>query len=188
MRASHDKKSSRQPKKNKNSPTKNPSRTHALSNIASFTASFKLRKNLLHAEPPQPARTLAGSQPPQPPSSLPSCRTSTTATQIAGSRHSSVSSLPSRRTSTTATQIAGAERFRRRRVRRSLETNQSRRELRSKGLVVSTCLGGALVRALLSGCIADGVGRRRAFQLCALPMIVGASMRCLSDKFTYCGY
>ena len=42
--------------------------------------------------------------------------------------------LPSCRTSTTATQIAGAERFRRRRVRRSLETNRSRREPRSKGL------------------------------------------------------
>ena len=42
---------------------------------------------------------------------------------------------------------------------------------------MSTCLGGALVGALLSGWIADGVGRRRAFQLCALPMIVGASMR-----------
>ena len=42
---------------------------------------------------------------------------------------------------------------------------------------MSTCLGGALVGALLSGWIADRVGRRRASQLCALPMIVGASMR-----------
>ena len=42
---------------------------------------------------------------------------------------------------------------------------------------MSTCLGGALVGALLSGWIADGVGRLRASQLCALPMIVGASMR-----------
>ena len=42
--------------------------------------------------------------------------------------------LPSHRTSTTATQIAGAERFWRRRVRRSLETNRSRHEPRSKGL------------------------------------------------------
>ena len=41
--------------------------------------------------------------------------------------------------------------------------------------LVSTCLGGALVG--VSGYIADGVGRRRAFQLCALPMIVGASIR-----------
>ncbi|KAK7842425.1 putative plastidic glucose transporter 3 [Quercus suber] len=56
------------------------------------------------------------------------------------------------------------------------------------GLVVSTCLGGALFGALLSGWIADGVGRRRAFQLCVLPMIVGASMRCLFDKFTYYGH
>ena len=46
-----------------------------------------------------------------------------------------------------------------------------------EGLVVSTSLGGALVGSLLSGWVADGVGRRRAFQLCALPMIIGPSMR-----------
>ncbi|PKI67867.1 probable plastidic glucose transporter 3 isoform X2 [Punica granatum] len=46
----------------------------------------------------------------------------------------------------------------------------------AEGLVVSTCLGGAFVGSLLSGWIADGVGRRRAFQLCALPMIIGAVM------------
>lgn len=46
-----------------------------------------------------------------------------------------------------------------------------------KGLVVSTCLGGAFLGSLFSGWIADGVGRRRALQLCALPMIIGASMR-----------
>lgn len=47
----------------------------------------------------------------------------------------------------------------------------------NEGLVVSICLGGALVGCLLSGWIADGVGRRRAFQLSALPIIIGASMR-----------
>lgn len=47
----------------------------------------------------------------------------------------------------------------------------------NKGLVVSTCLGGAFLGSLFSGWIADGVGRRRALQLCALPMIIGASMR-----------
>lgn len=46
----------------------------------------------------------------------------------------------------------------------------------AEGLVVSTCLGGAFFGSLFSGSIADGVGRRRAFQLCALPMIIGASM------------
>ncbi|KAJ6957857.1 plastidic glucose transporter 2 [Populus alba x Populus x berolinensis] len=46
----------------------------------------------------------------------------------------------------------------------------------AEGLVVSTCLGGALIGSLFSGWIADGIGRRRAFQLCALPMIVGASI------------
>ncbi|XP_019052931.1 PREDICTED: probable plastidic glucose transporter 2 isoform X2 [Nelumbo nucifera] len=46
----------------------------------------------------------------------------------------------------------------------------------AEGLVVSTCLGGAFVGSLLSGWVADGVGRRRAFQISALPMIVGASL------------
>uniref|UniRef100_A0A7N0TI36 Major facilitator superfamily (MFS) profile domain-containing protein n=1 Tax=Kalanchoe fedtschenkoi TaxID=63787 RepID=A0A7N0TI36_KALFE len=47
----------------------------------------------------------------------------------------------------------------------------------SEGMVVSTCLGGAFLGSMFSGWIADGIGRRRAFQLCALPMIVGASIR-----------
>ncbi|KAB1218547.1 putative plastidic glucose transporter 3 [Morella rubra] len=46
----------------------------------------------------------------------------------------------------------------------------------AEGLVVSTCLGGAFAGSLFSGSIADGIGRRRAFQLCALPMIIGALM------------
>lgn len=46
----------------------------------------------------------------------------------------------------------------------------------AEGLVVSTCLGGAFLGSIFSGWIADGVGRRRGFQLCALPMILGASM------------
>ncbi|KAL3632974.1 hypothetical protein CASFOL_025958 [Castilleja foliolosa] len=46
----------------------------------------------------------------------------------------------------------------------------------AEGLVVSTCLGGAFIGSVFSGWISDGLGRRRAFQLCALPMIIGASM------------
>ncbi|KAL0315651.1 UNVERIFIED_CONTAM: putative plastidic glucose transporter 2 [Sesamum radiatum] len=46
----------------------------------------------------------------------------------------------------------------------------------SSGLVVSTCLAGAFIGSLICGWIADEVGRRRAFQLCALPMIIGASI------------
>ncbi|XP_020966401.1 probable plastidic glucose transporter 3 [Arachis ipaensis] len=42
----------------------------------------------------------------------------------------------------------------------------------AEGLVVSTCLGGAFVGSLFSGWIADGVGRKRSFQLCALPIII----------------
>lgn len=45
------------------------------------------------------------------------------------------------------------------------------------GLVVSMCLGGAFFGCLFSGWIADGIGRRRAFQLSALPMIFGACLR-----------
>lgn len=42
---------------------------------------------------------------------------------------------------------------------------------------MSTCLGGAFVGSILSGWIGNRVGRRRGFQLCALPMIIGASIR-----------
>lgn len=51
----------------------------------------------------------------------------------------------------------------------------------AEGLVVSTCLGGAFVGSVFSGWIADGVGRRRAFQLCALPMLIGASVSATTD-------
>lgn len=54
--------------------------------------------------------------------------------------------------------------------------------LSSEGLVVSTCLGGAFIGSVFSGSIADGVGRRRAFQLCALPMILGASIRSVAQS------
>ncbi|XP_031106351.1 probable plastidic glucose transporter 3 [Ipomoea triloba] len=46
----------------------------------------------------------------------------------------------------------------------------------AEGLVVSTCLAGAFVGSIICGWIADGVGCRRAFQLSALPMIIGTSM------------
>ncbi|XP_019425031.1 PREDICTED: probable plastidic glucose transporter 3 isoform X2 [Lupinus angustifolius] len=46
----------------------------------------------------------------------------------------------------------------------------------AEGLVVSTCLVGAFLGSLFSGWIADGIGRRKSFQLCALPMIIGAGM------------
>lgn len=46
----------------------------------------------------------------------------------------------------------------------------------NEGLVVSTCLAAAFAGSLISGWIADGVGRRRAFQLCSLPMLMGASL------------
>ncbi|KAL4563928.1 hypothetical protein LXL04_027977 [Taraxacum kok-saghyz] len=54
----------------------------------------------------------------------------------------------------------------------------------NEGLVVSTCLGGAFLGSLFSGLIADGVGRRRAFQLCALPMIIGASCSATTNNLT----
>ncbi|KAK7255405.1 hypothetical protein RIF29_28814 [Crotalaria pallida] len=57
----------------------------------------------------------------------------------------------------------------------SIDLNFSGNTL-SEGLVVSMCLVGAFLGSLFSGWIADGVGRRRSFQLCALPMIIGAGM------------
>ncbi|KZV27470.1 putative plastidic glucose transporter 2-like [Dorcoceras hygrometricum] len=51
----------------------------------------------------------------------------------------------------------------------------------AEGLVVSICLAGAFFGSLISGRIADGVGRRRAFQLSALPMLLGASI-CATSK------
>lgn len=51
----------------------------------------------------------------------------------------------------------------------------------AEGLVVSTLLAGAFVGSLISGWVADEVGRRRSFQLCALPMLVGGSL-CATTK------
>lgn len=51
-----------------------------------------------------------------------------------------------------------------------------------EGLVVSICLFGAFIGSSFSGWIADAVGRRRAFQLCALPMIIGASISAAANS------
>ncbi|XP_052181656.1 probable plastidic glucose transporter 2 isoform X2 [Diospyros lotus] len=52
----------------------------------------------------------------------------------------------------------------------------------AEGLVVSICLAGAFIGSLLSGWIVDGIGRRKAFQLCALPMIIGASISAMTQN------
>lgn len=52
----------------------------------------------------------------------------------------------------------------------------------AEGLVVSVCLGGAFLGSLFSGGVADGFGRRRAFQICALPMILGAFVSGVSNS------
>ncbi|XP_030970980.1 uncharacterized protein LOC115991429 [Quercus lobata] len=104
MRARHVKKTPHSNKKKEESPTENPSRTHRASfKPPSRSQRTSFTPNLHNLLARSPVHAIC-----------------------------SASSLPSRRTSTTATQIAGAERFRRRRVRRSLETNLSRREPRSK--------------------------------------------------------
>lgn len=46
----------------------------------------------------------------------------------------------------------------------------------AEGLVVSTCLAGAFLGSFVSGWIADEVGRRRTFQLCAVPILAGSSV------------
>ncbi|XP_068648094.1 probable plastidic glucose transporter 2 isoform X2 [Aristolochia californica] len=52
----------------------------------------------------------------------------------------------------------------------------------AEGLVVSMCLFGAFIGCLFSGWVADGIGRRRAFQLSALPMIMGGSVSAMSKN------
>jgi sugar porter (SP) family MFS transporter len=52
----------------------------------------------------------------------------------------------------------------------------------AEGLVVSICLGGAFIGCLFSGSVADAIGRRRAFQLSALPMIIGAAVSALTNS------
>ncbi|MCL7035599.1 hypothetical protein MKW94_011496, partial [Papaver nudicaule] len=52
----------------------------------------------------------------------------------------------------------------------------------AEGLVVSTCLGGAFLGSIVSGSIADDVGRRRGFQLSALPMILGAFLSARTES------
>ncbi|KAM0065394.1 putative major facilitator, sugar transporter, major facilitator superfamily [Helianthus debilis subsp. tardiflorus] len=51
----------------------------------------------------------------------------------------------------------------------------------AEGFMVSSLLGGAFIGSTVSGWIADGVGRQRGFQLCAIPLIVGAVMSVTSD-------
>ncbi|KAI7736428.1 hypothetical protein M8C21_016101 [Ambrosia artemisiifolia] len=51
----------------------------------------------------------------------------------------------------------------------------------AEGLVVSSLLGGAFFGSTVSGWVADGVGRRRGFQLCAIPLIIGASLSATAE-------
>ncbi|XP_047311531.1 probable plastidic glucose transporter 2 [Impatiens glandulifera] len=52
----------------------------------------------------------------------------------------------------------------------------------AEGLVVSICLAGAFLGSLLSGWIADGVGRKKSFQLCAIPLVIGASISATANN------
>jgi MFS family permease len=46
-----------------------------------------------------------------------------------------------------------------------------------QGLVVSVTLASAFLGCAISGTIADSFGRRRAFQISCVPMIIGAIIR-----------
>uniref|UniRef100_A0A0D6QUC2 Major facilitator superfamily (MFS) profile domain-containing protein n=1 Tax=Araucaria cunninghamii TaxID=56994 RepID=A0A0D6QUC2_ARACU len=52
----------------------------------------------------------------------------------------------------------------------------------AEGLLVSMCLVGAFFGCSISGWIADGLGRRRAFQASAVPMILGALFSAMSTN------
>lgn len=51
----------------------------------------------------------------------------------------------------------------------------------AEGLVVSICLGGAFIGCIFSGWVTDRIGRRRALQLSALPMLLGASLSATTE-------
>jgi MFS family permease len=53
----------------------------------------------------------------------------------------------------------------------------------SPGLVVSICLFGAFFGCALTGVIADGIGRRRSFQLSTVPMVLGVCARYITLLF-----
>lgn len=52
----------------------------------------------------------------------------------------------------------------------------------AEGLVVSMFLVGSFFGCLISGWLADGLGRRRAFQVSAVPMIIGAFVSAMSTN------
>jgi len=47
------------------------------------------------------------------------------------------------------------------------------------GWVVSSTLAGAAVGSFTGGALADKIGRRRTFQLNALPLFLGTLLRCV---------
>lgn len=55
----------------------------------------------------------------------------------------------------------------------------------AQGWVVSICLVGALLGCILSGPIADTLGRRRSAQLSAIPIIIGASLSALAPSLGF---
>lgn len=55
------------------------------------------------------------------------------------------------------------------------------------GFVVSVSLASAFIGCALSGTIADVVGRRRAFQISCVPMILGSIIRCIYSVIETCG-
>ena len=54
------------------------------------------------------------------------------------------------------------------------------------GLVVSVSLASAFLGCALSGTIADVVGRRRAFQISSVPMILGSIIRYTHSSLETC--
>ena len=50
-----------------------------------------------------------------------------------------------------------------------------------QGFVVSTFIVGAFLGSVGGGVVADTLGRRRTFQLCAIPLILGAALRYLQE-------
>lgn len=58
-------------------------------------------------------------------------------------------------------------------------------DVNNSGWVVSSTLAGATVGSFTGGALADKLGRKRTFQLNALPLIVGTLLRSETQSLQY---
>lgn len=47
-----------------------------------------------------------------------------------------------------------------------------------EGFIVSIFIVGAFIGSISGGVLTDAIGRRQTFQICAIPLVIGAALRC----------